>query len=102
MPKHVRPLNKEEQKRSLAEMRHALLSNRKIEEVIRKAVNIALDDEHQGQMQAQKLILDRILPVASFTTHAKGANQIQINISGIDSPSVEGKVIEHDDDGGDS
>jgi hypothetical protein len=56
--------------------------------VIRKVVEVALNDEHPGQMAALKMCIDRQLPISHFDL--KSGNQrtsVQINISGIgDSP----------------
>ena len=55
------------------------------DKVINKIVQIAMDDEHQGQMAALKLCIDRMLPLSLFEKDAKrGSNAITINIVGMD------------------
>lgn len=58
--------------------------------ILDKMIQIALDDEHPGQMAAIKLAMDRILPASVFDTAKSGGNmpQISINISGLNSPVV--------------
>ena len=59
--------------------------------ILDKMIQIALDDEHPGQMAAIKLAMDRILPASVFDTAKSGGNmpQISINISGLNSPTLE-------------
>ena len=58
--------------------------------ILDKMIQIALDDEHPGQMAAIKLAMDRILPASVFDTAKSGGSmpQISINISGLNSPVV--------------
>ena len=52
--------------------------------VIDTIVRIALDDNHQGQMAALKMCIDRQLPLSLFEKDAKrGSNAITINITGV-------------------
>jgi hypothetical protein len=58
--------------------------------IIDKVVQVALNDDHPGQMAALKLCLERTLPVSMFeAAKAGGSPQISINISGLSSPTVE-------------
>lgn len=55
--------------------------------ILDKMIQIALDDNHPGQMAAIKMSMDRILPLSSFEA-AKNAGStptITINVSGISS-----------------
>lgn len=62
--------------------------------VIDKIVAIALDDEHQGQMAALKMCVDRVLPISMFEKDKNGQrNAIQINITGIGEAAVDAKDI---------
>lgn len=72
------------------EYRDRMLNSPKSEKVLQKMFEIALNDEHTGQMAAMKLIADRILPVSSFdTVKQSGAMPtISINISGLNEPKV--------------
>ena len=58
--------------------------------ILDKMIQIALDDEHPGQMAAIKLAMDRILPASVFDTAKSGGSmpQISINISGLNNPVV--------------
>lgn len=59
--------------------------------ILDKMIQIALDDEHPGQMAAIKLAMDRILPASVFDTAKSGGSmpQISINISSLHSPTIE-------------
>jgi hypothetical protein len=59
--------------------------------ILDKMIQIALDDEHPGQMAAIKLAMDRILPASVFDSAKSGGSmpQISINISSLHSPTVE-------------
>lgn len=59
--------------------------------IIDKVVSIALDDEHQGQMAALKLCIDRMLPVSLFedAKATGGSVGVTINIQGLQTPSTE-------------
>jgi len=59
--------------------------------ILDKMIQIALDDEHPGQMAAIKLAMDRILPASVFDTAKSGGSmpQISINISSLGQPKIE-------------
>lgn len=67
--------------------------------VIDTIVRIALDDNHQGQMAALKMCIDRQLPLSLFEKDAKrGSNAITINITGVGNVEAEqSDTIEADD-----
>ena len=69
--------------------------------VINKIINIALDDEHQGQMAALKMCMDRVLPVSYFEKDKAtgGRNAVSITITGIggDTTIVGGEEASEDD-----
>jgi len=84
----------------LAEYRSRMLASPKSAKVLEKVFEIALNDDHAGQMAAMKLVLDRIVPASAFDT-AKGNNggsapQISINITGLTSPSVQTEEVVYD------
>lgn len=82
-----KPLATAEGKRQrLQEFKEMLLSPTNGTKVIRKVLEIALDDGHPGQMNALKMCLDRQLPISAFD-EVKGQQRtaIQINITGIES-----------------
>ena len=72
-----------EQRTRLQELKAEFLTHPKLDSYVKKLFDIALDDEHQGQMGAIKLIADRVLPNQAFAHSAKGNNAVQINISGL-------------------
>lgn len=58
--------------------------------VIDKIIEIALNDEHQGQIAALKMCIDRQLPLSLFEKDAKrGSNAITINIVGVDNTTIQ-------------
>lgn len=74
--------------------------------VIDKVINIALDDEHQGQMAALKMCMDRVLPMSYFDKDktGNGKSNISISITGVGGETTiiggdipEGEVYDHDD-----
>ena len=81
------------------EYKARMLASPKSARVLEKVFEIALDDEHTGQMAAMKLVLDRIVPASSFDT-AKGNNggapQISINITGLGAPAVQAEEVVYD------
>jgi hypothetical protein len=83
----------------LAEYRARMLASPKSAKVLEKVFEIALNDDHTGQMAAMKLVLDRIVPASTFDT-AKGNNgsapQISINITGLGSPAVQAEDVVYD------
>jgi hypothetical protein len=70
--------------------RDRMLNSPKSEKVLQKIFDAALNDEHQHQAAAWKLIVDRIVPVSAFDQAKQGASmpQISINISGLNEPKV--------------
>ena len=52
-------------------------------DVAQKVIQIALNDEHPGQMAALKMCLDRTLPVSWFDQDKGQRSAITINITGI-------------------
>jgi len=76
------------------------------DKVINKIINIALDDEHPGQMAALKMCMDRVLPVSYFEKDkaTNGRSAVSITITGVGGETTivggeepEGEVYEHDD-----
>lgn len=97
--KSVQPIETRDGKRQrMQEIKEKLLAPVHTEMVIRKLFAIAGDDEHPGQMQALKLMADRIMPVSMFEDVKKsgGTPQISINITGIGENPV--NIIEHEAD----
>lgn len=74
--------------------------------VIDKVVNIAMDDEHPGQMAALKMCMDRVLPMSYFDKDKNGGGKsnVSITITGVGGDTTiigheepEGNIIEHED-----
>jgi len=51
--------------------------------VVQKVIDIALNDEHPGQMAAIKMCIDRTLPVSMFEQHKSHRSAVTINITGL-------------------
>ena len=66
--------------------------------VITKIIETALADGHPAQGAMLKFCGERLLPLSSFEAKSSGGSpQISINITGINSPSIEAsEVIEND------
>lgn len=64
--------------------------------MLEKVVSAALDDEHKNQAVAQKLVMDRLLPISTFEKKFDNREKITINVSviGKESETLEGEVIE--------
>ena len=72
----------------------------KADTVFKKLLQKATDDEDRDQMAALKLIADRLAPLANFTEQTSGgsnAGKVVINIAGLTSPTIEGRVIDAED-----
>jgi hypothetical protein len=52
-------------------------------DVAEKVIQIALNDEHPGQMAALKMCMDRTLPVSMFEKDKQQRSAITISITGI-------------------
>jgi hypothetical protein len=52
-------------------------------DVAQKVIEIALNDQHPGQMAALKMCLDRTLPVSLFDKDKAQRGAVTINITGI-------------------
>ena len=80
-----------------------LLINSAGANVVYKAVEIAMNDEHPAQMAALKLCMDRMLPVSLFEKEGKQRSAVNITISGIggvsigENPSIDAEDIESKD-----
>jgi hypothetical protein len=60
-----------------------LLIQGKGKAVVQKIVDIALNDDHPGQMAALKMCVDRALPVSMFEKNTAQRNAVTINITGL-------------------
>lgn len=73
------------------EYKARMLNSPKSAKVLEAIYDAALNDEHKNQAAAWKLIVDRIVPVSAFEASKNGGStpSISINISGLQSPSVD-------------
>jgi hypothetical protein len=81
----TKDMTKREQAAALKEFRQRLLLNPKSEGFIEKLFDLAFDDEAKNQSVAIKVLADRLMPVAGFTSDGKQQASVSINISGIGS-----------------
>ncbi len=86
-------MTKAEQTRKLHEMKSRFLNSKRLEPLVNKVFDIAMDDDHQGQMVAMKLIVDRVLPNTGFSTDSNKSSAVQINITGLQVSSVDEKPV---------
>ena len=90
-------MSRREQTERLHELKAQFLSNKKLGPLVEKLFDIAMDDDHDGQMQAMKTITDKILPTQSFSSESKKSSAVQINISGLQVSTIEEKDISNDE-----
>ena len=76
-------MSRREQTERLHELKAQFLSHKKLGPLVEKLFDIAMDDEHPGQMQAMKVITDKILPTQSFSSESKKSSAVNINITGL-------------------
>ena len=78
-----------------------LLINSAGSNVVHKAIEIAMNDEHPAQAAMLKLCMDRMLPVSLFEKEGKQRNAVNITISGIGGVEIEQpKIIDEAEDVG--
>jgi DNA-directed RNA polymerase subunit K/omega len=78
------------------ELKQTLLEHPDVPKVLEKVVRTALDETHKNQTAAQKILMDRILPISTFDKQFDNREKITINVSviGKESETLEGEVIE--------
>ena len=78
------------------ELKQTLLGHADIPEVIETVIRTALDDSHENQTAAQKILMDRMLPISTFEKATDSREKINIVINTIRSEkeAIEGEVIE--------
>ena len=80
----------------MQEFKNKLLKEENGNRILQKVLDVAMDDEHPGQMSAIKICMDRMLPLGLFD-EAKSKNDrpsIQINITGIGDAISVGETID--------
>ena len=74
-------------------------------DVAQKVIDIALNDDHPGQMAALKMCIDRTLPISMFEKDKSQRSAVTINITGLgqeptivdvnDVSDVQAKEVDH-------
>jgi len=76
------------------ELKQTLLEHPDVPTVIETVVRTALDETHKNQTAAQKILMDRILPISTFDKKYDTQEKITINVSVIEPKTIKGEVIE--------
>ena len=78
------------------ELKQTLLEHPDVPKVIETVIRTALDDNHKNQTAAQKILMDRILPISTFEKAVDSREKINIVINTIrpEKEAIEGEVIE--------
>ena len=78
------------------ELKQTLLEHPDVPKVIDTVVRTALDDNHKNQAVAQRLVMDRLLPISTLEKAVDSREKINIVIHTIrpEKEALEGEVIE--------
>ena len=78
------------------ELKQTLLEHPDVPKVIETVIRTALDDNHKNQTAAQKILMDRMLPISTFEKAVDSREKINIVINTIrpETEAIEGEVIE--------
>ena len=78
------------------ELKQTLLEHPDVPKVIETVIRTALDDSHKNQTAAQKILMDRMLPISTFEKAVDNREKINIVINTIrpEKEAIEGEVIE--------
>ena len=78
------------------ELKQTFLEHPDVPKVIETVIRTALDDSHKSQTVAQKILMDRMLPVSTFEKAVDSREKINIVINTIrpEKEAIEGEVIE--------
>ena len=78
------------------ELKQTLLEHPDVPKVIETGIRTALDDNHKNQTAAQKILMDRMLPISTFEKAVDSREKINIVINTIRprKEAIEGEVIE--------
>ena len=78
------------------ELKQTLLEHPDVPKVIETVIRTALDDDHKNQTAAQKILMDRMLPISTFEKAVDSREKINIVINTIrpEKEAIEGEVIE--------
>ena len=78
------------------ELKQTLLEHPDVPKVIETVIRAALDDNHKNQTAAQKILMDRMLPISTFEKAVDSREKINIVINTIrpEKEGIGGEVIE--------
>ena len=78
------------------ELKQTLLEHPDVPKVIDTVIRTASDDNHKNQTAAQKILMDRMLPISTFEKSSDSREKINIVINTIrpEKEAIEGEVIE--------
>ena len=78
------------------ELKQTLLEHPDVPKVIETVIRTALDDSHKNQTAAQKILMDRMLPISTFEKAVDSREKINIVINTVRSEkeAIEGEVIQ--------
>ncbi len=78
------------------ELKQTLLEHPDVPKVIETVIRTALDDNHKNQTAAQKILMERMLPISTFEKAVDSREKINIVINTIrpEKEPIEGEVIE--------
>ena len=78
------------------ELKQTLLEHPDVPKVIETVIRTALDDNHKNQTAAQKILMDRMLPISTFEKAVDSREKINIVINTIrpETEALKGEVIE--------
>ena len=78
------------------ELKQTLLEHPDVPKVTETVIRTALDDSNKNQTAAQKILMDRMLPISTFEKAADSREKINIVINTIrpEKEAIEGEVIE--------
>ena len=78
------------------ELKQTLLEHPDFPKVIEAVIRTALDDDHKNQTAAQKILMDRMLPISTFEKAVDSREKINIVINTIrpKKEAIEGEVID--------
>jgi len=74
-----------------------LLINSAGSNVVHKAIEIAMNDEHPAQAAMLKLCMDRMLPVSLFEKEGKQRSAVNITITGIGGVTIGENTVDAED-----
>ena len=83
------------EKIKVKELKRQLMTGDNAKRVLEKVLQVALDDEHQGQVACLKMCMDRMLPMSAFEEKEGGgfSGGVTIVIGQVESPH---RVIDHE------